>query len=143
AMGLRSPLRLDRGPKQCRARMGNRPLHQLLHDRVPAVPPRIQAHRAVWVGLSEFDRRNPVPGDVHPGGPPRGSLLGSHVMPPHISGITPRSALACVGVALALGWAVGPGALAVAGADRIRVVTTTGDLKALTQAVGGDLVEVD
>jgi zinc/manganese transport system substrate-binding protein len=29
------------------------------------------------------------------------------------------------------------------GADRIRVVTTTADLKALTEAVGGDLVEVD
>ncbi|HEY7870539.1 MAG TPA: metal ABC transporter substrate-binding protein [Methylomirabilota bacterium] len=28
-------------------------------------------------------------------------------------------------------------------ADRIRVVTTTADLKALTEAVGGDLVEVD
>ncbi len=29
------------------------------------------------------------------------------------------------------------------GADKIRVVTTTTDLKALTEAVGGDLVEVD
>ncbi len=28
-------------------------------------------------------------------------------------------------------------------ADKIRVVTTTTDLKALTEAVGGDLVEVD
>ena len=30
-----------------------------------------------------------------------------------------------------------------AAADKIRVVTTTTDLKSLTQAVGGDLVEVD
>src|SRR5262249_49253021 len=30
-----------------------------------------------------------------------------------------------------------------AGADKIRVVTTTTDLKALTEAVGGDLLEVD
>ncbi|HUP35132.1 MAG TPA: metal ABC transporter substrate-binding protein [Candidatus Limnocylindria bacterium] len=40
-------------------------------------------------------------------------------------------------VALGL-WAGGVGA-----ADKIRVVTTTTDLKALTEAVGGDLVEVD
>ena len=40
---------------------------------------------------------------------------------------------------LALGlWAGG-----VEAADKIRVVTTTTDLKALTEAVGGDLVEVD
>ena len=40
---------------------------------------------------------------------------------------------------LALGlWAVGAEAV-----DKVRVVTTTTDLKALTEAVGGDLVEVD
>jgi zinc/manganese transport system substrate-binding protein len=37
------------------------------------------------------------------------------------------------------------GALAAPGraADKVRVVATTTDLKALTEAVGGDLVEVD
>jgi ABC-type Zn uptake system ZnuABC Zn-binding protein ZnuA len=34
-------------------------------------------------------------------------------------------------------------AVSAQGADRIRVVTTTTDLKALTEAVGGGLVEVD
>jgi zinc/manganese transport system substrate-binding protein len=50
---------------------------------------------------------------------------------------------ALAGIALALGGAVGPGARPAAGADRIRVVTTTAELKALTQAVAGDRVEVD
>ena len=39
--------------------------------------------------------------------------------------------------------AVGLWAGGVEAADKIRVVTTTTDLKALTEAVGGDLVEVD
>jgi ABC-type Zn uptake system ZnuABC Zn-binding protein ZnuA len=36
-----------------------------------------------------------------------------------------------------------PGTRPAAGADRIRVVTSTTDLKALAQAVGGDLLDVD
>jgi zinc/manganese transport system substrate-binding protein len=44
---------------------------------------------------------------------------------------------------LALAWAVGFGVRPGAGADRIRVVTSTAELKALTQAVAGDRVEVD
>jgi zinc/manganese transport system substrate-binding protein len=39
--------------------------------------------------------------------------------------------------------ALGPWAGSGAAADKVRVVTTTTDLKALTEAVGGDLVEVD
>ncbi len=39
--------------------------------------------------------------------------------------------------------ALGLGAAPAQAADRIRVVTTTTDLKALTEAVGGDLAEVD
>ena len=50
--------------------------------------------------------------------------------------ITMRALVAAVGAAALL--AVGAEA-----ADRIRVVATTTDLKALTEAVGGDLVEVD
>jgi zinc/manganese transport system substrate-binding protein len=47
-----------------------------------------------------------------------------------------RLVLACVMCAGLL-------AVSAQGADKIRVVTTTTDLKALTEAVGGDLVEVD
>jgi ABC-type Zn uptake system ZnuABC Zn-binding protein ZnuA len=54
-----------------------------------------------------------------------------------------RSVLTLIGTGLVLGSAGGPGTRPAAGADRIRVVTSTTDLKALTQAVGGDLVEVD
>jgi zinc/manganese transport system substrate-binding protein len=54
-----------------------------------------------------------------------------------------RSVLALIGIGLVLGGAGGPGTRPAAGADRIRVVTSTTDLKALAQAVGGDLVEVD
>jgi len=54
-----------------------------------------------------------------------------------------RSVLTLIGIGLVLGGAGGPGTRPAAGADRIRVVTSTTDLKALTQAVGGDLVEVD
>ncbi len=39
--------------------------------------------------------------------------------------------------------ALGPWAGRAEGADNVRVVATTTDLKALTEAVGGDLVEVD
>src|SRR5215475_12811991 len=39
--------------------------------------------------------------------------------------------------------AIAAGAAGAPAADKIRVVTTTTDLKALTEAVGGDLVEVD
>ena len=59
------------------------------------------------------------------------------------SGLPLPCALAWLGIGLTLGWAVGPGARPVAGADRIRVVTSTTELKALTQAVAGDRVEVD
>ena len=44
-----------------------------------------------------------------------------------------------IAIVLALAWSA-PGSSA---ADRIRVVTTIPDLKSLTEAVGGDLVEVD
>jgi zinc/manganese transport system substrate-binding protein len=40
-------------------------------------------------------------------------------------------------------FAVGLWAMGTEAADKVRVVTTTTDLKALTEAVGGDLVEVD
>src|SRR5215475_8178244 len=39
--------------------------------------------------------------------------------------------------------ALGLGAGTAEAADKVRVVTTTTDLKALTEAVGGDLVDVD
>ena len=45
-------------------------------------------------------------------------------------------AIALLGVWLALG-------ASVAQADKLRIVTTTTDLKALTEAVTGDLAEVD
>jgi len=51
--------------------------------------------------------------------------------------------LVVMSLGLMLFWAWGPGTRPAAGADRIRVVTSTTDLKALAQAVGGDLVEVD
>ena len=51
-----------------------------------------------------------------------------------------RTIMATLGSALLALALAGGGA---EGADRIRVVTTTADLKALTEAVGGDLVEVD
>jgi ABC-type Zn uptake system ZnuABC Zn-binding protein ZnuA len=54
-----------------------------------------------------------------------------------------RAVLVVMGLGLMLFWAWGPGTRPAAGADRIRVVTSTTDLKALAQAVGGDLVEVD
>ncbi len=57
--------------------------------------------------------------------------------------LAPRSVIPVIGIGLVLGWAGGPGPRPAAGADRIRVVASTTDLKALTQAVGGDLVEVD
>src|SRR5262247_251055 len=47
--------------------------------------------------------------------------------------LRPLTALVALGLAAASGEA----------ADKIRVVTTTTDLKALTEAVGGDLVDVD
>ena len=51
-----------------------------------------------------------------------------------------RTVLRALSIALvALGLAAG----SVEGADKIRVVTTTTDLKALTEAVGGSLVDVD
>jgi zinc/manganese transport system substrate-binding protein len=59
------------------------------------------------------------------------------------SGIALRWTLASVGLGLALGWIAGPGARPAVGADRIRVVTTTAELRALTQALAGDRVEVD
>ena len=51
-----------------------------------------------------------------------------------------NSLLAIVTVLGVLGAGLTPGAAA---ADRVRVVTTIPDLKSLTQAVGGDLVEVE
>jgi zinc/manganese transport system substrate-binding protein len=57
--------------------------------------------------------------------------------------LTRRSALTIAGLGLAMVWALGPGTFPVAGAGRIRVVASTADLRALTEAVGGDLVEVD
>jgi ABC-type Zn uptake system ZnuABC Zn-binding protein ZnuA len=50
-----------------------------------------------------------------------------------------RSIVSLIAVFLALG----PWISASSAADRIRVVTTIPDLKSLTEAVGGDLVEVD
>src|SRR6185503_7983503 len=69
-------------------------------------------------------------------------LLGRLAMRRLVHGLAPRWALVlvCVGLALA---SIGPGARPGAGAARIRVVTSTTDLKALTEAVGGDRVEVD
>jgi zinc/manganese transport system substrate-binding protein len=64
-------------------------------------------------------------------------------MRPHPTRINLRGVLARVGLGLALASAVGPGLRPVASADRIRVVTSTAELKALTQVVGGDRVEVD
>jgi zinc/manganese transport system substrate-binding protein len=61
----------------------------------------------------------------------------------HIPGLPRHCTLVWLGLGLVLGWAVGPGAGPVAGADRIRAVTTTAELKALTQAIAGDRVEVD
>ena len=58
-------------------------------------------------------------------------------------GLARRWALVLVCVGLVLASTTGPGALPAAGAVRIRVVTSTTDLKALTEAVGGDRVEVD
>jgi zinc/manganese transport system substrate-binding protein len=54
-----------------------------------------------------------------------------------------RCTFAWVGLSLGLVWAVSAGARLAAGADRLRVVTSTAELKALTQAVAGDRVEVD
>ena len=59
------------------------------------------------------------------------------------SRLTRRPALALASLGLALAWALGPATFPVAGAGRIRVVASTADLRALTEALGGDLVEVD
>ena len=91
----------------------------------------------------DIDRRAPVPGDVHPGRSPRRPLLGRLAMRRLFPGLARRWALVLVCVGLALASTTGPGALPAAGAARIRVVTSTTDLKALTEAVGGDRVEVD
>src|ERR1700675_3024439 len=49
----------------------------------------------------------------------------------------------CIGLFMPLLLALGFLAVDAEAADKIRVVTTTTDLKALTEVVGGDLVEVD
>ncbi|MGH7348505.1 MAG: metal ABC transporter substrate-binding protein [Candidatus Rokuibacteriota bacterium] len=55
---------------------------------------------------------------------------------------SPMRALLTIALAVVqLAPGLGPGATAAA--DKLRVVATTTDLKALTEAVGGDLVEVD
>ena len=40
-------------PSMRRARMGDRPVHQLLHDGVPPVPAGVQAHGAVRLRIAD------------------------------------------------------------------------------------------
>jgi len=50
--------------------------------------------------------------------------------------------LLAIALAAATAWSA-PGAQAVSAADKLRIVTSTTDLKSLTEAVTGDLAEVD
>src|SRR5437867_10479495 len=138
-LGGRRALRLVAVRADARARVGGRAVHHVLALGVPALPARLQAHRARPVGGLRRQRRQRadrgrgvVPGHVHPRRPPGASILRE-------ARRMARSITTLVLAALSVGLTFG-GADA---ADKVRVVTTIPDLKALSEAVGGDLADVE
>src|SRR2546425_467637 len=120
--------------------VGRGAVRQLLPFGVSPLPSGLQAHRPLAPRRFHGQRRQcadhggaAVPGIVHPGRPACPSVLesGGHVMRRWIF------ALFAIVAALTL---TAAGAHA---ARKLRVVATIPDLKALTEAVGGDLVDVD
>ena len=140
AVAGRGPLRQLRVSPVLRATVGRRALRRLPALRLPALPAGVQAHALQRRGLRQprgtggraEHQRGAVPGDVHPGRAPLASvLMGRAYETRNIGSVWARSPSPSL-------WRQGRGA-----ASKVRVVASLPDLKALTEAVGGDLVEVD
>src|SRR5262249_50409616 len=133
-------LRLDGVRREPRPSVGHSALPVVHAHRVPALPHRLQAHARQHAGLLLEHRRGQrahqgrgaVPVHVHPGRPSGASIL-SEGRP---------GMRRAIGILIVAILSIG-GVSGAAEAAKLRVVTTTTDLKALTEAVGGQLVEVD
>src|SRR5687768_12358546 len=120
--------------------MGRRAVRDVLAVGVPALPARLQAHRPVGAHRSGRQwrqrttrRRDLLPGHVHSRRAPGACIL--RIRRPMM-----KSLLSIVTVLVVVGAGLVNG---TAAADKVRVVTTIPDLKSLTQAVGGELVDVE
>src|SRR3989441_1920011 len=138
-LGRRCPLRLVAVPDQSRLGVGDRAVRLVLAVGVSPLPPGVQAHRPQPPNSRRLQserlerpegRRASIPGFLHPRRPPGASLLRRRHM---LRALRTLLAFAVIGLLVT----------AASAADKIRVVATIPDLKALTEAVGGKLVDVE
>jgi hypothetical protein len=145
------PLRQRRVSRVLRAPVGGRAVHRLQALRVSALPAGVQAHALQRGGLRQPRRagrraehqRGAPPGDVHPGRAPLACVLmvgsGPHATLRRVPGTgAPRYSTSLGEIARLLLVTRGR-----RGNEQVKVVASLPDLKALTEAVGGDLVDVD
>ena len=140
AMAGRRPLRQLRVSAVCGPSVGGRALHCLPTLGLPALPPGVQVHAFQRAGLGQSGRTGRL-AESQRGAAPSHVLTWCPSIAPVLGGR--RSCRRLTALILAGALALGFEAGGAGAASKVKVVASLPDLKALTEAVGGDLVEVE